>query len=72
MTKGLCELLQLKRLLTEIGFAPNSEMNLFYDNKTTIDISYNLVQHDHTKHVEVGRHFIKKNLEEKNNLFFFS
>uniref|UniRef100_A0A2C9WLM4 EF-hand domain-containing protein n=2 Tax=Manihot esculenta TaxID=3983 RepID=A0A2C9WLM4_MANES len=27
-------------------------MNLFYDNKATIDISYNLVQHDHTKHVE--------------------
>ena len=65
MAKGLCELLWLKKLLTEIGFAPNFEMNLFYDNKLAIDISHNLVQHDHTKHVEVDQHFIKQNLEAK-------
>jgi hypothetical protein len=29
MTKGLSELLLLKRLLTEISFAPNCEMDLF-------------------------------------------
>jgi hypothetical protein len=63
MAKGLCELLWLKRLLTEIGFAPNCEMDLFYDNKATIDISHNPVQHDRTKHVEIDRHFIKQNLE---------
>ncbi|RVW42603.1 Retrovirus-related Pol polyprotein from transposon TNT 1-94 [Vitis vinifera] len=52
MAKGLCELLWLKRLLTEIGFAPKFEMNIFCDNKAAIDISHNLVQHDQTKHVE--------------------
>ena len=51
--------------MTEIGFAPNSEMNMFCDNKAAIDISHNLVQHDRTKHVEVDRHFIKHNLETK-------
>uniref|UniRef100_A0A2N9IGY8 Integrase catalytic domain-containing protein n=1 Tax=Fagus sylvatica TaxID=28930 RepID=A0A2N9IGY8_FAGSY len=65
MAKGLCELLWLRRLLAEIGFAPSSEMNLFCDNKAAIDISHNPVQHDRTKHVEVDRHFIKHNLEEK-------
>ena len=65
MAKGLCELLWLKRLLTEIGFAPTSEMNLFCDNKAAIDISHNPIQHDRTKHVEVDRHFIKHNLETK-------
>ena len=65
MAKGLCELLWLKRLLTEIGFAPSSKMNLFCDNKAAIDISHNPIQHDRTKHVEVDRHFIKQNLEEK-------
>jgi len=40
-------------------------MNLFCDTKVAIDISQNLVQHDRTKHVEVDRHFIKQNLEEK-------
>lgn len=64
MAKGLCELLWLRRLMTEIGFAPNCEMNLFCDNKATIDISHNPVQHDRTKHVEVDRHFIKQNLED--------
>ena len=43
MAKGLCELLWLRRLLIEIGFAPNSEMDLFCDNKAAIDISHNLV-----------------------------
>jgi len=65
MAKGLCELLWLKRLLTEIDFAPSCEMDLFCDNKAAIDISHNPIQHDRTKHVEVDRHFIKQNLETK-------
>lgn len=48
MAKGLCELLGLKRLLTEIGFVPSSEINLFCDNKAVIDISHNPIQQDHT------------------------
>ena len=40
-------------------------MSLHYDNKTTIKIAHNLVQHDRTKHVEVDRHFIKENLDQK-------
>ena len=65
MAKGLCELLWLRRLLIEIGFAPNSAMNIFCDNKSAIEIAHNPVQHDRTKHVEVDRHFIKQNLETK-------
>jgi hypothetical protein len=65
MSKGLCELLWLRKLLAEIGFAPTSEMDLFCDNKAAISISHNPVQHDRTKHVEVNRHFIKENLEAK-------
>jgi len=65
MAKGLCELLWLRRLLSEIGFAPNSEMNLYCDNKAAIEISQNPIQHDRTKHIEIDRHFIKQNLEEK-------
>lgn len=39
MAKGMCELLWLRRQLTEIGFTPSSEMNLFCDNNAAIDIS---------------------------------
>jgi hypothetical protein len=38
-------------------------MMLYCDNKATIDIANNLVQHDHTKHVELDRHFIMKKLD---------
>lgn len=65
MEKGLCELLWLRSLLTEVCFPPDSTMNLFRDNKAAIDISHNPIQHERTKHVEVDRHFIKQNLEEK-------
>ncbi|KAK8951274.1 hypothetical protein KSP39_PZI003194 [Platanthera zijinensis] len=65
MSRGLCELLWLRSLLTEVGFPPDSPMNLFCDNKAAIDISHNPIQHDRTKHVEIDRHFIKQNLEEK-------
>lgn len=65
MAKGLCELLWIRRLLTELGFTPTSKIGLFYDNKSAIAISHDPVQHDRTKLVEVDRHFIKENLEEK-------
>ncbi|BBN67983.1 hypothetical protein Prudu_242S000300 [Prunus dulcis] len=65
MTKGICELLWLRKLLTELGYKPTSTINLFCDNKAAIAIAQNLVQHDRTKHVEVDRHFIKQKLEAK-------
>ena len=59
---GLTEILWLKKLLTEIDFPPG-KCQLYCDNKTTISISENPVQHDRTKHVEVDRHFIKEKIE---------
>lgn len=40
MEKRLCELLCIKRLLTELSFASTSEMDLFCDNKVAITISH--------------------------------
>jgi hypothetical protein len=71
MAKGICELLLIKRLLTELGFAPTLEMDIFCDNKVIITIAHNPVQHDRTKHMEVDRHFIKENLEGKIIQFAF-
>jgi hypothetical protein len=65
MVKGICELMWLKTLLTELGYGPTKEMKLFCDNKAAIDISHNPVQYDRTKHIEVDRHFIKENLESR-------
>jgi hypothetical protein len=65
MVKGVCELLWIKKLLSELGIAGEETMKLYADNKTTIDMSHNPVQHDRTKHIGVNRHFMKQNLESK-------
>ncbi|KAI5339910.1 hypothetical protein L3X38_019183 [Prunus dulcis] len=46
MAQGVCELLWIRRLLTELGFKPEKPMELHRDNKSAIDIAYNPVQHD--------------------------
>ena len=38
-------------------------MRLYCDNKSTINIAQNPIQHGKTKHVEVDRHFIKEKLD---------
>ncbi|CAL8178291.1 unnamed protein product [Prunus armeniaca] len=63
MAHGVCELLWLRRLLRDIGFGSKKPMDLYCDNKATIAIAHNPVQHDCTKHVEVDRNFIKQKLD---------
>ncbi|RVW60708.1 Retrovirus-related Pol polyprotein from transposon RE1 [Vitis vinifera] len=63
MTHGICEGMWLQRILKELGIISNSTMTVLCDNKATISIAKNPVQHDRTKHVEIDRHFIKEKLE---------
>ena len=60
---GVCELLWVKNVLSDLGFKPNETMSLYCDNTSAIAIAHNPVQHDRTKHVEIDRHFIKEKLE---------
>ncbi|CAO2833049.1 unnamed protein product [Amaranthus hypochondriacus] len=64
IAKGVMEVLWLRKLLTELGFAPEESCVIYCDNQAAISISENPVQHDRTKHVEVDRHFIKEKLED--------
>ena len=63
MAYRICELLWIKIILSDLGIKWEEVMKLYCDNKSAIDITHNLVQHDQTKHVEVHRHFIKEKLE---------
>lgn len=60
MAHGICEALWLRLLLHEIGLKVQTLMSLYCDNKSTVRIFHNLVQHDWTKHIEVDRHFIRE------------
>jgi transposase InsO family protein len=63
MAHGVCEVLWLRILLTELGLFQDMPLMLYCDNKAAIDIANNPVQHDRTKHVEIDRHFIKEKLD---------
>jgi len=40
-------------------------MRLYGDNKATIHIAENDVFHEKIKHIEVDRHIVRKNIEDK-------
>lgn len=63
MANGVCEMLWLKRILEDLRMPVNMPMKLYCDNKAAISIAQNPVQHDRTKHVEIGRHFIKEKID---------
>ena len=65
MALGICEALWLRLLLMDLGYLPRQPIRLYCDNKAACYIAHNPVQHDRTKHVEVGRFFIKEKLDEK-------
>ena len=65
MALGICEALWLRILLMDLSYLSRKPIRLYCDNKAACDISHNPVQHDRTKHVEVGRFFIKEKLDEK-------
>jgi ATP sulfurylase len=64
MTLGVCELLWIRNILSDLGFEPREgDMTLYCYNTQAIAIAHNPIQHDRTKHVEIDRHFIKEKLE---------
>jgi len=62
MTLGICGIQWLKIILEDIKIDWKKPMRLHRDNKSTIHIAHNRVQHDKTKQVEVDKHFIKEKL----------
>jgi hypothetical protein len=64
MASGLCELMWLRLLLTELQMYKGGPLQLYCDNRATISIVNNPVQHDRTKHIEIDRHFIREKLDE--------
>lgn len=59
---GLCKLLWLKIILEDLRISGNGLIKLCCDNKSTINIAHNPVQHDQTKHMAIDKHFIKEKL----------
>ena len=65
LAQGVCKVIWLKQLMTELRLSRTSPMSLFCDNKTAINIANNPVQHDRIKYIEIDRHFIKEKLDQR-------
>nr|GEY89263.1 copia protein [Tanacetum cinerariifolium] len=57
------QVLWMRTQLTDCGFYFN-KIPIYYDSKSAIAISCNLVQHSRTKHIVVCHHFIKEHVEK--------
>ncbi|GJX06279.1 retrovirus-related pol polyprotein from transposon TNT 1-94 [Tanacetum coccineum] len=57
------QVLWLRTQLTDYGFHFD-KIPMYCDSKAAIAISCNLVQHSHTKHIDVRYHFIKEQVEK--------
>lgn len=53
MALGICELLWMKQILEDLKIQCEGPMKLFCNNKSTISVAHNPVQHDRTKHIEI-------------------
>jgi len=62
MSVCLSEMLWVMNLLSELKLG-KGPMKLWCDNRSTINIANNPVQHDRTKHVEIDRFFIKEKID---------
>lgn len=65
MSYGICGLLWLQGLLTELGVSTKDPMNLYCDNKAVINTRHNPLQRDSMKYIEDNRHFIKEQLQSR-------
>ena len=64
MSQGLCEILWVRNLLSELKVLRKGPSMLHCDNKSAISIANNPVQHDRTRHIEIDRFFIKEKIDD--------
>ncbi|GKC14329.1 hypothetical protein Tco_1011111 [Tanacetum coccineum] len=57
------QVIWMRMQLLDYGFRYN-KITMYYDSKSEIAISCNLVQHSHTKHINIRYHFVKKHVEK--------
>jgi hypothetical protein len=62
VANGVAEATWLCQLLLELHAHPSRCTLVYCDNISTVYLSNNPVQHQHTKHVEIDVHFVRENI----------
>lgn len=50
----------MKKVLEDLKIKDGGPIKLFCDNKSSVGITHNLVEHNTTKHIKIDQNFIKK------------
>lgn len=56
------EIIWLKLLLTELGFAPDGPVTLLCDNRSSISLALDSRHHQQSKHIDIRFHFIREQI----------
>ena len=59
------EAIWLRKLLTDLGYSPNSPTTIFQDNQSCIKLARNPMFHTRSKHIDIRHHFIRETIENK-------
>lgn len=58
MAHGMCKLLWLRKLLTDLGIIVKTLIQLYGDNKAAQYVAENPVSHERPKHIEPDKMFL--------------
>ncbi|MFV0960666.1 Ty1/Copia family ribonuclease HI, partial [Klebsiella pneumoniae] len=64
MAAGTADVTWVRHLLQELHEIISSS-SLLCDNQSAINISFNLILHSRTKHIEIDQHFIRQKVEHE-------
>jgi hypothetical protein len=60
------QVIWMKQTLTDIHVEYDEPIPIYFDNKSVISISKNLVMHSKMKHIPIKYHFLQEQVAEKN------
>ena len=69
MATTTCELKWLKGVLSSLGVLHTQLMRLYCDSQVVLQIAWNPVFHERTKHIEVDYHFVRDEIVNKCTTF---
>jgi KUP system potassium uptake protein len=65
LSEAIKEVLWVRQVLNEIGLSLNRPTTVYQDNRSTIAIALNPIQHQRVKHMDVRVHFLRDHLDKK-------
>lgn len=65
MANTACEIMWLLSLLHDLKIAHHGPIVLYWDNQVALRIAINPVYYEHTKHIEIDYHIIRKKLQAR-------